>query len=230
MTVTNTVAKAFSASGEFFIVDSDLTGADYGIYVQGNTKPIGYAVVKGSKIRRSNAGQHTSRIEEGHKILYQDSSFRGPGNQTSSRMGRATEWVLFQGNYMNQPTTFGESGYTNQYFVVERNILDVDTTPGGTAMGLLFESAYNAIARNNVVINGRGGFGMDVERGRDAVLQQHRLRDHGAQFGNQGRRHGLHHEEQSGQEHGEHRGVVFRKWHGQCQQLVPGDRSNASTR
>ena len=165
MTVTNTVAKAFSASGEFFIVDSDLRGSDYGIYIQGNTKPIGYAVVKGSKISRSNAGQHTSRIEEGHKILYQDSSFWGPGNQSSSRMGRGTEWVLFQGNYMNQPTTFGESGYTNQYFVVERNILDVDTTPGGTAMGLLFESTDNAIARNNVVINGRGGFGMESSGG-----------------------------------------------------------------
>jgi len=165
MTLTNTVAKAFSASGEFFIMDSDLTGADYGIYVQGNTKPIGYAVVKGSKIRRSHAGQHTSRIEEGHKILYQNTSFWGPGNHTSSRMGRATEWVLFQGNYMNQPTTFGENGYTNQYFVVERNILDVDTTPDGTHAGLSFGSAYNAIARNNVVINGRGGYGMGSSGG-----------------------------------------------------------------
>jgi hypothetical protein len=170
MTVTNTVAKAFSASGEFFIVDSDLTGADYGIYVQGNTKPMGYAVVKGSKIRRRNSGQHTSRIEEGHKILYQNSSFYGPGNQTSSRMGRATEWVLFQGNYMNQPTTFGESGYTNRYFVVERNVLDVDTTPDGTHGGLSFSAASNAVARNNVVINGRGGGGMTSSGGETQFL------------------------------------------------------------
>jgi Right handed beta helix region len=165
MTVTNSVAKAFSASGEFFIMDSDLRGADYGIYVQGNTKPIGYAVVKGSKISRSNAGQHTSRIEGGHHILYQNSSFSGPGNQTSSVMRRGTEWVLFQDNYMNQPTEFGENGYSSQYFLVERNILDVDTSPDGTDAGLEVVASNNSIVRNNVIINSRGGWALNSSGG-----------------------------------------------------------------
>jgi len=161
MTVSSSGGRILYGEGEFFIVNSALTGYDYTIYVQGNNKPTAYAVVKNTKLDRTTSGQHTSRIEEGHRVLYQGSSFTGPGNQTSSRMGRGTEWVLFQGNYMNQCTTFGEPGYTNQYFMVEGNLYDVDNDPSGTHCGMSITASSDNVMRNNMCRNARGGFCLD---------------------------------------------------------------------
>ena len=144
----------------FFIVDSDLSGNPYVLYLSGADR----MVVKNSTLSRNAAVQHTYRHQGGNKLLVQGSEIIGTGVNTSLTIRGNVSWALIQDNFVNQVATVGPqyvgANELLQYFVHERNTADGSNNAAGVGFSFI---GHDMIVRNNVAYNVRGtSFKADV--------------------------------------------------------------------
>jgi hypothetical protein len=165
-------ANFFLASGSnFFVIESDLTGGTYGMFVTNtwDADGIDYLVVKDSRISRASDGEHTIRQQGANKALYQNNQIVYDGSsgfKSSMTLRGDSNWALVQGNFMDQTCSVnpeysgasgsddgkagGSAGQLQRYIVWERNTLDV--TKSSTQWGMRFVG-HDMIVRNNVTYN-----------------------------------------------------------------------------
>jgi hypothetical protein len=147
--------KGIYAEDGYFIIESEVTGGQYGIY----TYSTPYLVVKDSTLDRAIGGEHTFRIQSGNRSLIQNNQIlhsTGDGYKTAFQLRGYSDWALVQNNYADQimgvqpQNDLDGYGELQQHIVWERNTLD--STNASIGWGMRFVG-HDMIVRNNVTFN-----------------------------------------------------------------------------